>query len=211
MLSQFKDGRRAIVDLTARGRGEMNWWTIGLLTGGAWLAARFGAGYPPTPPSVRLLRPREYATIAAAASATFPRGGAVPLSGLDANVAGHVDRFVQAQPRGSRRLMRLLFVLVEHATMLFPPGGPGARRRFSALTPVQQVAYLEGWRTSRLFFRRLVFTSLRAIVTMGYLSHADVLAALDLVPQQIEGRPTQADGLWPPIGERSSLPRSLAS
>jgi hypothetical protein len=189
----------------------MGWWTIGILAGVAWLCARFVVGYPTPPPSVRLLRPREYATITAAASATFPRGGAVPLSGMDANVAGHVDRFVEAQPSGSRRLIRLLFVLVEHATIVFPAEGAGARRRFSALTPAQQVVYLEGWRTSGLFLRRLVFTSLRAIVTMGYLSHPDVLAALDLVPQSIEGRPTEADGLWPPIGQPSSLSRSLSS
>jgi hypothetical protein len=189
----------------------MGWWTVGIFAGVVWLCARFALGYPPPPSSVRLLRPREYATVAAAASATFPRGGAVALSGMDADVPGHVDRFVRAQPSGSRRLMRLLFVLVEHATIVFPPVGAGARRRFSALTPPQQVAYLEGWRTSRLFLRRLVFTSLRAIVTMGYLSHADVLAALDLVPQSIEGRPTAADGLWPRIGERSSPSRSPSS
>lgn len=185
--------------------------TIGLLAVIVWLAARFGAGYPAIPASVRLLRPREYATISAAASATFPRGGAVPLSGLDANVPEHVDRFVREQPIGNRRLMKLLFVLIEHATIVFPPPGPGRRRRFSALTPMQQVAYLEGWRTSRLFVRRLVFTSLRAIVTMGYLSHADVLAALDLAPQSIVSRPTEADGLWPPIGEPSALPGALPS
>jgi hypothetical protein len=179
----------------------MGWWVAlgGLAI--AWAVARVFAGYPPPPAGVRSLARREYATVAAAASATFPRGGSVPPSGLDADVAGHVDRFLGAQPTRSRLLMRLLFVLVEHATIVFPPAGSGGgrRRRFSALRPAQQVAYLEGWRTSRLFFRRLVFTSLRAIVTMGYLAHPAVIRELGLSPRAIAGAPCAADGLWPPI------------
>jgi hypothetical protein len=171
-----------------------------------WALGRLLVGYPRPPAGVRNLSPREYATIAAAASATFPRGGSVAPSGLDADVAGHADRFLGAQARRSRLLMRLLLVLVEHATLLFPPPGPGRRRRFSALTPRQQVAYLEGWRTSRLFFRRLVFTSLRAIVTMGYLAHPAVLEELGLLPHPIETPPCPADDLWPPISSASASP-----
>ena len=48
----------------------MSGGTIGLLAVIAWLAARFGAGYPSIPSSVRVLRPREHATITGAASAT---------------------------------------------------------------------------------------------------------------------------------------------
>jgi hypothetical protein len=182
----------------------MSWWVALLGAAVVWAWGRFLVGYPRPPSTVRILAPREYATIAAAASATFPRGGSVPPSGLDADVAGHVDRFVGAQVGRSRWLMRLLFILVEHGTLAFPPGGSGRRRRFSALTPPQQVAYLEGWRTSGLFFRRLVFTSLRAILTMGYLAHPTVLRELGLSPRAIESPPCAADGLWPPI---SAAPR----
>ena len=115
------------------------------------------------------LAPREYATIAAAALATYPRGGAIPPSGLDAGVPAHVDRFVAAQRPATRLLMRLLFVLVEHATLLFPAPGRDGFRRFSALDAEQQVAFLRGWQRSALLPRRLVFVSLRAILTMGYL------------------------------------------
>jgi hypothetical protein len=181
-------------------------WVAAMGVVAGWALGRFLVGYPPVPSSVRNLARREYAAVAAAASATFPRGGAVPQSGLDADVVGHVDRFLGAQARRNRWLMRLLFIVVEHGTIVFPPGRPGRRRRFSALSPAQQVAYLEGWRTSRIFFRRLVFTSLRAVLTMGYLAHPAVLRELGLSPRPVESAPCAADGLWPPIGAAPQRP-----
>ena len=186
-------------------------WLALLAVGLAWGVARFRFGYPPPPATVRNLAPREYAAIAAAAVATFPRGGAVPPSGLDADVPGHADRFIGAQARRSRFLMRLLFVLIEHGTLVFPPPGAGGRRRFSALRPAQQIVYLDGWRTSGLFFRRLVFTSLRAILTMGYVAHPAVLRELGLVPRPVETPPCAADDLWPPISAGSALHESRGS
>lgn len=177
----------------------MEWWQGAVLLVSIWAGARYAFGYPRPPAGIHSLRAREYATIQAAAAATFPRGGAVPPSALDVDVASRVDRFLRAQTRRNRVLIRLLLILVEHATLLYPAPGPGGWRRFSALCPEQQMRYLEGWRTSRWFARRLVFTSLRAIVTMGYLGHPAVLASLGIHPPEIEARPCAADGLWPPI------------
>jgi hypothetical protein len=98
--------------------------------------------------------------------------------------------------------MRLLFFLVEHATLVFPAPGPTGWRRFSALSAGQRVAALEGWRTSRLFPRRLVFNSLRAILTMGYFAHPPVLRALGLAPFAIESPVREADLLYPRVGAR---------
>jgi hypothetical protein len=175
-------------------------------------ARRLIAGYPPAAFPARVLAPRELATIAAAAQATFPRGGAIPPSGLDAGIPAFVDRFVAAQQPATRTLMRLLFALVEHATLLFPaPGGPGRRRRFSSLDAPQQVQVLDGWRTSRLFPRRLVFTSLRAILTMGYFADPAVLRQLGLAPRAIPRRVCEADLLWPRIGApRSAIAYTTA-
>lgn len=166
-----------------------------------WAARRFAAGYARPPIALTCLRAREYATVAAAAQVTFPPGGAVSPSGLEAGVPGNVDRFVAAQQPGTRLLMRLLFALIEHATLLFSAGGAGGRRRFSRLSAAQQVSALEGWRKSRLFPRRLVFTSLRAILTMGYFADPTVLRELGLAPRAIERRIRPADLLWPRIGE----------
>ena len=178
-----------------------------LVGGGALLSRRFLAGYPRPPVATECLAPREWATVAAAADATFPEGGALPPSGEQAGVAEHVDRFVAAQQPSTRLLMRLLFVLVEHATLVFPAPGRGGRRRFSDLDREQRVRVLEGWRTSPLFPRRLVFTSLRAILTMGYLGDAEVMRLLGLAPPEIERRVCEADLLWGRIGEPSSAVR----
>jgi hypothetical protein len=69
------------------------------------------------------------------------------------------------------------------------------------------VAALEGWRTSRFFARRVVFTSLRAILTMGYIAHPPVLRELGLAPYAIETPVCHADLLYPPVGApREAVP-----
>ena len=187
------------------------------MVGGMWLlillavlavgAYRFLAGYPRPPIVLRALAAREYATVAAAALASYPRGGAIAPSGLDAQIPVHVDRFVAAQQPATRLLMRLLFVLVEHGSLLFPAPGYGGTRRFSALRDEQQVSYLIGWQRSALLPRRLVFVSLRAILTMGYFADPAVLRALGLAPRAIVTPVIEADLLWPRIGESPSTIR----
>ncbi|HVH20494.1 MAG TPA: hypothetical protein VNF72_19530 [Myxococcota bacterium] len=105
--------------------------------------------------------------------------------------------------------LRALFFLFEHATLIFPAaGGPGGLRRFSSLDASQQEAVLERWRTSRLFPRRLVFTSLRALCTLGYFASPSVLRHLRLAPFAIETPVCEADLWYPPIGaSRASLRR----
>ncbi len=48
---------------------------------------------------------------------------------------------------------------------------------------------------------RIVFTSLRAILTMGYFAAPPVLRALQLAPYDIPTPVTEADLLYPPIGK----------
>ena len=177
---------------------------LALLLALAWRA--FG-GYPrPAPPLTRLAR-REVAFVAAAAEALFPAGGAVPPSGLDAGVPAWTDRWLGALPPPTRLLVRCLFALVEHATLVFPARGWDGWRRFSALDAERRGAVLESWRTSRFFARRLVFTSLRAIVTQAYFADPAVLRALRLAPYAIDAPVTAADALYPPIGRPSSATR----
>jgi hypothetical protein len=95
-----------------------------------------------------------------------------------------------------RFLMHLLFFLLEHATLFFPAPGRAGRRRFSSLALEQRTASLEAWRTSRLYPRRLVFSSLRAILTMGYFAHPSVLRQLGLAPYAV--RTPIRDDLWYP-------------
>lgn len=171
-------------------------------------ASRFWLGYAERP-GLRALARREAAFLEAAAEAMFPPGGALP-SGREAGVTANLDDYLLGVPPRMRRLMRLLFALVEHATVVFPAPPPRGRRRFSSLGPAQRSAVLEAWRTSRLFPRRLVFTSLRALLTNGYVADPAVLASLGLAPFEIETPVAEADLLYPPIGKPRSAIRHSA-
>jgi len=164
------------------------------------VALRVFAGHPRAATHYRHLARREVAFLNAAGDATFPRGGAIPASGSDADVAGYVDRWLAVSTPRIRALMHLLFFLVEHSTLVAPARGWGGWRRFSSLSPEQRIAVLDGWRQSRHFARRLVFTSLRAVLTMGYFSHPPVLRQLRLAPLAIETPVCEADLLYPPVG-----------
>ena len=96
------------------------------------------------------------------------------------------------------------------ATILFPKGGPSGLRRFSKLSQTAQVAYLEGWQTSHFFARTLVFVSLRSVITLAYLADPAVLRALNLAPKQVDTPVSEADLLWPRIGERPQQIRFTA-
>ncbi len=158
----------------------------------------------------RVLAPRELAFVAAVSDATYPEGGPVAPSGTGAGLPAYADLYTASVPPTTRRLMRALFFLVEHATLIFPAPGAGGRRRFSLLDTQQQVAVLEAWRTSSLFPRRLVFQSLRAILTMGYFADDEVQGTLGLVPREIQSPVVEADLLYPPIGRPKSEIRHRA-
>jgi hypothetical protein len=164
------------------------------------LGWRVFGGYPAAEAGVHRLSRREAAFIASAAETLFPRGGAVPPSGSDAGVAAWCDRWLAVLPSGTRVLVRALFALMEHATLVFPASGWDGWRRFSALDAVRRAELLERWRTSSWFPRRLVFTSLRAIVTQAYFADPAVLRTLGLAPREIEAPRHIADALYPPIG-----------
>lgn len=175
---------------------------LGLLAGAGLVmaATRALAGYPEPARAYRVLTAGEAAFVAAAADAIFPAGGPCPPSGTQAGVPAYVDEYYARVPRSMRVLMRALLFLMEHATLVFPAPGRLGFRRFSALGTEQQVAVLDGWSRSRLFPRRLAFTSLRAILTMGYFGDPAVLRALGLAPLAIETPVRGADLLYPRVG-----------
>ena len=164
-----------------------------------WALRRVFGGYPSAPGFARLAR-REVGFLRAAGDAMYPPGDVPHASGSDARIAEYVDEYFGLVPPQMRLLMRLLFFLVEHATLVFPAPGAGGRRRFSSLSHEQAVAALGGWHGSGLPIRRLVFTSLRAVLTNCYVADASVLRDLGLAPFEIETPVLEADLLYPPIG-----------
>ena len=165
-----------------------------------FLARRAWAGYAPPAVPGRTLARRELGFLTAAADTVFPPGGAIAGSGSDAEVAERTDIWIGGVAARMRVLIRLLFLLVEHATLFFPAPGRGGFRRFSSLDAEQREAALRSWAESGLAPRRLVFQSLRAVLTIGYLSDPAVLRELGLAPREIEPAYCEADLLFPPIG-----------
>jgi hypothetical protein len=173
----------------------------------AYSTWRLFLGYPRVRESYRLLAPREVAFLDSAAAAVFPPGGAIPLAGADAGLPRYADGFLTSLPAHLRLQVRAMLMLFEQATIFFPAPGPRGRRRFSALSPEQQVAVLAGWSGSRLFLRRIAFTALRAVLTMGYLAHPNALRAVNLAPLDVDSPVCEADLLYPRIG---GLPDEIA-
>lgn len=172
-----------------------------------WAVLRLAGGYPRPDRPYRVLKRSEVAAVSAFSEAMLPPGGHIASSGLDANLPAYVDRWMAASQPRIRVLMHLLFFLVEHATLVFPPPGPRPRRRFSSLSLEQRIAALDAWGQSRLYLRRLVFVSLRSILTMGYFFHPPVLRQLGVAPYAIDTPVCEADLLYPPIGK---LPSDIA-
>ncbi len=180
---------------------------LGLSLG--FLAIRVVGGYPPPPKELRALDRREAAVFSAAIVVLFPAGGSLARSGEEADVLGHLDRFVAVLGSRNQGLIRLLVLAVEQGTLLFPAPGQGGWRRFSALSAEQRALYLASWGASRFYGRRLVFTSLRALLTMGYFSDPVVEDALGLAPRQLPRQASAADFLWPPLDEAGARQRRL--
>ena len=166
-----------------------------------WITIRVTYGYPVTDRHYRVLIRPEVGSLTSVSEAMFPPGGHIRSSGLDADLPAYIDRWMAiSQPR-VRLQMHLLFFFVEHATLLFPAPGRRRRRRFSSLGLEQRVAVLGAWGESDLYLRRLVFMSLRSILTMGYFGHPPVLRQLGVAPLAIDPPICEADLLYPPIGK----------
>jgi hypothetical protein len=139
-------------------------------------------GYPPAPLREALLSRKEQAIVAACADALFPPGGPIPLSGTEAGLVWYMDGYLRRLPPGSRLLGRLLFHFIEHAPWIFGP----ERARFTRLRPAARVEALRDMQNSSIYFRRLSFLSMRAMLTMGYLAHPEVARTMhiqaDLAP-----------------------------
>lgn len=157
------------------------------------------------PLPLRQLSAREARFFAAAADAAFPPGatreGPDLPSGSEAGAVAYLDDWLGLLPRRNRVLIRLLVVFFEHASLVFPAPGRGGRRRFTSLSPEQRIALLDAWGRSRLRVRRIVFASLRTLLTSAYFASPAVLRATGLAPLAFETPVIEADLLFPPVGQ----------
>lgn len=151
------------------------WLLLGLLGLVAIaIVVRLRSGYGPPQLTDALMNHREQAIVAAFANAFFPPGGPIPMSGTEAGVTRYFDDYLKRSAPLQRLLIRLLLRYLELEPFVF---GPRASR-FSKLPHTEQLASLESTGTSSIYFRRVSFISLRALMTMAYLANEEVARAI---------------------------------
>ena len=185
--------------------GMLLWLALGAAFG--YAGVRIFAGYPPAD-GFRFLARREVAFLDAAADAIYPPGGPLPPSGSEARISATLDAYLGIVPPRMRLLMRLLFFLSSTRRSSSPRPPPRGRRRFSSLSAGAARGRARGLaHAAACFPRRLVFTSLRALLTNAYVADPAVLRHLGLAPFAIETPVCEADLLYPPIGRPKSAIR----
>jgi hypothetical protein len=162
---------------------------------------RLFAGYGDRDEALQCLSAREAVFLDAAAEAMFPADGAIPLSGIDAQLPRFADRYLGCLHPRIRLQIRLLLMFFEQIPFFLPAPGRRGHRRFTRLDLEQLIAVLRAWSESSSGLRVLVFTALRAVLTMGYLGHPVALRHLRLAPLVIESPVLEPDLLYPPIGQ----------
>ncbi len=108
----------------------------------------------------------ENAVVAACADTMFPPAGPIPVSGTEAGLVAYVRDYLAGLHRAQRALVRLMFLFILLSPLLFGP----RRALFTRLSPADRTRVIEGMASSTVYFRRIVFLSMRAIMTMGYFA-----------------------------------------
>ena len=97
-----------------------------------------------------VLSRREQTFIRAVADAYFPPNGPISLSGNDAGIVSYFNEYMRRSEPRTRFLIRLLLAFTELSPFLFGP----RFSRFSKMCHADQLTFLDGAYTSRIYFRR---------------------------------------------------------
>ncbi len=108
----------------------------------------------------------EDAVVAACADTMFPPAGPIPVSGTEAGLVDYVRGYLAGLDRAQRVLVRLLFVFILLSPLLFGP----RRTFFTRLSASERARAFKEMAMSAVYFRRVAFLSMRAIMTMGYFA-----------------------------------------
>lgn len=113
-------------------------------------------------------------SIQATARVLFPENELSAPDWRQTDVVGRTLTYFEQLPPSSRGLLKLLFVTVELGAPLLALG----LRRFSKRRPEVRLENIRRWRHSRWYLLRVIGDSLKAVLTMMYLSHPLVIAHL---------------------------------
>ncbi len=156
---------------------------IALLARGVFL------GYPGPRLQGSIFSAKEQAIVAACAETLFPAQGPIPLSGTEAGLVAYMDLYVKRLGRTQELLIKLLFWSIEHGPWIF-----GLKGRFTSLSHDDRMKMLARMARSPIYFRRISFLSMRAMLTMGYLAHPEVAKAMGMIARKapFEENPAEA-------------------
>ncbi|QSQ13810.1 gluconate 2-dehydrogenase subunit 3 family protein [Myxococcus landrumensis] len=148
------------------------------LGGSSFLALREGLSLPVPEEGLQVFGPAEYATFQALARRAFPAREGFPDADT-VRVAFLADRLLARGDPSIAQEVRQLLGLFDNALagLLFT----GRVTPFSRLAPEAQDAVLEGWRSSRLVFRRTAHQALRTLAHAAYYSHPAAARATGFV------------------------------
>lgn len=155
-----------------------------LVTLASWLPTGCARTYPQASSDnadLKSLTPKEYAVARAAAEALLV---GVPISAT--TIAKRIDQELAWAGEPIRTDMKTVLSMTEHLTPL-----GGRVKRFTALEPVQRLAYMMTWRDSRLQLRRAAYQAVKGFVYY--------FAYIDDATRAV----TRFPGAWP---ERFKLP-----
>jgi hypothetical protein len=136
----------------------------------SWRGRPTPQAYEPELADDALLSRREQALVAAVADAFFPPDGPIPVSGQQAGLARYFNGYLGRSAPRQRFLMRLLMLFTELSPVSFGP----VHKPFTKLSHAERLDFLQSASTSRIYFRRVAFVSLRALMTMAYLGNDEV-------------------------------------
>ena len=108
--------------------------------------------------------------VSGAAEAVFPVNSLGAPDWREAEIPRRMLEFFDELPKKSRRLMLLLYVVLELGTPFLAP----ALHTFSRLRLDRRIALIRRWRGSRFYLLRFVGDGIKMTLTMMYLSHPAV-------------------------------------
>ena len=115
-------------------------------------------------------------SIAAVAEALFPPNDLGLPDWRETELVPRTCSYISNLPRPARGLLVLLFVVVEWAAPVLAPG----LRRFSKRSRSRRLAAIRRWRASRFYLIRQIGDSLKAVLSMMYLSHPKAIVAIGI-------------------------------
>ncbi|NQU11338.1 GMC family oxidoreductase N-terminal domain-containing protein, partial [bacterium] len=130
-------------------------------------------GYPPAPPFWRDLTRFHHAVCRAVADTLYPAGSDRWPSYTEGRVLELLHDYLASLSRRKRSQITLLLAGFEWTAVLTPPF-----RRFSFRNPARRGRHLTAWETSRWYWLRIGFSSLRMLFNLPYLAAPAVRARI---------------------------------